>query len=64
MIRGAWWATVHGVAELDGAKQLSLNSLMIPVIEMQRKQFLFTLPCPCGVSHFALLPPNNYLYSL
>ena len=54
MIRGAWWATVHGVAELDGAKQLSLSSLMIPVIEMQRKQFLFTLPCPLFIDLWGL----------
>ena len=55
MIRGAWQATVHGVAELYRAERLSLNSLMLPVTEMQRKQFLFTLPCPLWCLSFCSL---------
>ena len=28
MHRGAWWATVHGVTELDTTEQLSTNVLL------------------------------------
>ena len=39
MDRGAWWATVHGVAELDMTKQLSHG-----VHELEKRLDIFLAP--------------------
>ena len=34
--RGAWWATVHGVTELDTTEQLSMHTYTIPWSAMKK----------------------------
>ena len=37
MDRGAWWATVHGVAELDTTEQLSLYYIKTEILKQSFK---------------------------
>ena len=34
MDRGAWWATVHGVAELDTTEQLGMHTLFLIILQI------------------------------
>ena len=36
MDRGAWWATVHGVAELDKTEQLTFNTSVLIYIDITK----------------------------
>ena len=37
MDRGAWWATVHGVAELDTTEQLSVYYIETEILKQSFK---------------------------
>ena len=36
MDRGAWWTTVHGVADLDTTGQLTLNTSVLIYIDITK----------------------------
>ena len=44
--RGAWWATVHGVTELDIAEWLSTHASMSWNVDLKRLVFVFPSPPP------------------
>ena len=46
MDRGAWWATVHGVTELDIAEWLSTHASMSWNVDLKRLVFVFPSPPP------------------
>ena len=59
MYRGAWWAIIHGVAELDTIELLTLE-----VYLYQLKSFLHVFPCFLGQTEQGPLPKVAKLLSL
>ena len=52
--RGAWWATVHGVAEeLDTIQQLNTNNKSkIRKLMVTQQRAHLCMKCSLGISHF------------
>ena len=59
MVRGAWWATVHGAAELDTTELLNNNKLWITFCLLNFFSHFFALPWPHTLSKLRMLfwPP-------